>query len=225
MARADSPYAWPWPIVRKQILTRDGYRCQIQGRNCKGNATQVDHIIPVPEAPHRRLDPTNLRASCSACNQDRTHATKAEGWRRSATRITLVHGPPGAGKTTYVEQNAQPNDLIVDFDLLAEAMGSGRSHDHDSAHSRAAGAARNAMLKQLQRGQTGAARAWIVSANARADTMFPHHTANLIDPGIDEVKRRAQAAGRPAKWLALIDAWYLERAGAAAPAPVNSRQW
>jgi hypothetical protein len=211
--------------VRKQILTRDAWQCQIKGRNCKGRANQVDHIVPFEEAPHLRLEPSNLRASCSSCNQDRTHATKAEGWRRARTKITLVAGPPGSGKTTFVEQNAGPNDLVVDFDLIAEAMGSSRSHDHERTHSEAAGAARNAILKRLQRGQVGAQRAWIVSANPNAEAMFPHHSVHLIDPGIDEVKRRAHTAGRPAKWLDLIDDWYLKRASVGAPAPVNSRQW
>jgi len=44
--------------------------------------------------------------------------------------ITLVCGPPCAGKTTYVEQHAQPDDLVVDLDHLAQLLGSPRSHGH-----------------------------------------------------------------------------------------------
>lgn len=34
----------------------------------------------------------------------------------------VVCGPPGAGKTTYVEANRRPGDLVFDFDVLAAAM-------------------------------------------------------------------------------------------------------
>jgi 5-methylcytosine-specific restriction endonuclease McrA len=30
---------------------------------------QVDHILPVSEYWHRRLDPTNLQVLCEACNK------------------------------------------------------------------------------------------------------------------------------------------------------------
>jgi predicted kinase len=30
--------------------------------------------------------------------------------------LTVVTGPPCAGKTTYVRNNAKPGDIIIDFD-------------------------------------------------------------------------------------------------------------
>jgi predicted ABC-type ATPase len=34
----------------------------------------------------------------------------------------VVCGPPGAGKTTYVESQRRPGDLVFDLDVLAAAM-------------------------------------------------------------------------------------------------------
>ena len=45
-----------WREIRLLILARDGYRCQIRDRKCKGRATHVDHIVNVLDGG-RRLDP------------------------------------------------------------------------------------------------------------------------------------------------------------------------
>lgn len=37
--------------------------------------------------------------------------------------IRLVCGPPAAGKTSYVKEKAQPNDLVIDLDVLRAAYG------------------------------------------------------------------------------------------------------
>lgn len=197
-----------WRALRPAILERDNYRCQIAGRRCKGTATEVDHIVPIVAggAPY---DHRNLRAVCKPCNVARVSAERAEhGWQRSHTKITLVWGPPGAGKSTYVAQHRRPDDLVVDFDTIAESLGSGTSHGHSEALVEAAAVARNAILRKLRRGELSAEQAWIISANPKATDMFPHHVAVLIDPGRDEVLRQAVNAGRPELWHRLIDRWY-----------------
>ena len=73
-------YNHEWRKVRRQILARDGYRCQIGDTTCTKHATEVDHIIPIADGGPR-LDPTNLRASCSQCNAARS--------ARRATQISL----------------------------------------------------------------------------------------------------------------------------------------
>ena len=39
---------------------------------CGKPGEHVDHIVSVREAPHRRLDETNLRTLCAACHRSRT---------------------------------------------------------------------------------------------------------------------------------------------------------
>lgn len=40
--------------------------CEAQGRIVA--ATVVDHIVAIADAPHRRLDETNLQALCKPCH-------------------------------------------------------------------------------------------------------------------------------------------------------------
>lgn len=44
--------------------------------------------------------------------------------------VTLVCGPPCAGKTTYVKQHAKRGDVVLDFDAIAHTLGSEANHDH-----------------------------------------------------------------------------------------------
>ena len=63
-----------WRTVRRDVLERDGWVCQLGRAGCTGIATTVDHVIEVrrlaPDDP-RRYDARNLRSACAPCNGDR----------------------------------------------------------------------------------------------------------------------------------------------------------
>lgn len=68
---------WPynlaaWPKVRKIVLARDGYECQVRLPGCLGKATDAEHIVPA-SAGGPALDLSNLRASCGPCNSRLVH--------------------------------------------------------------------------------------------------------------------------------------------------------
>lgn len=63
-------YSGPWQRIRKQVLERDQYLCQIRYPGCTRRATQVDHIYPVAEHGPT-FDPALLRAACRHCNNAR----------------------------------------------------------------------------------------------------------------------------------------------------------
>jgi len=58
-------YGGSWPVIRKKVLERDGYHCQLRFPDiCIGKATEVDHIIQ-PEAGGGN-DLANLRGCVRA---------------------------------------------------------------------------------------------------------------------------------------------------------------
>lgn len=65
--------------LRAAVLARDGYVCQLK-LVCEGAfATEMDHIVPIEEAPARRLDDSNCQAACKACNSAKRNRLGFEG--------------------------------------------------------------------------------------------------------------------------------------------------
>jgi 5-methylcytosine-specific restriction endonuclease McrA len=67
---AKPAYDRQWQRVRRMILVRDSFVCQIRDPGCTRVATTVDHIVELA-AGGARLDPGNLRAACRRCNSSR----------------------------------------------------------------------------------------------------------------------------------------------------------
>ena len=59
-----------WRKVRKLILERDGFVCQLRGPGCTIKATDVDHVVACRDGG-AWYDPSNLRAACRQCNSRR----------------------------------------------------------------------------------------------------------------------------------------------------------
>ena len=218
-------YRGPWATVRKQILLRDAHTCQIRGPRCTTQANTVDHIIPV-NSGGAWWDPDNLRATCRNCNLDRIDRKKTEAWRNSHTRITLIIGPPGTDKTS--DLNAQPGDLIIDYDTINAALG---VEAHPDLHGPAL-KARGAILGELKAGRVKSRRAFIISSNPQAESMFPYHTVKVVDPGVDQALRNIQGGGNSAdagmsegRQARLVREWYRVRHGGTGTAQTNSRSW
>lgn len=119
--------------------------------------------------------------------------------------ITIVCGPPCAGKTTYVDQHALPSDIIIDFDIIARELGSPVDWQHSELYvtlARDEVAARIAAL-------TPDVDAWIIRSDLDAATALAHQlgaTLHLVQPGRRVCLERA--ASRPSGTRKAIGMWY-----------------
>lgn len=124
--------------------------------------------------------------------------------------ITVVVGPPCSGKSTYARTHAKPGDITVDFDTLAQALGSPTPHDHTPDIRNVTIAMRRAAIDAAVKAHLHGATVWIVDCNPNPYRLrlYQAHGAKFIVLAVDmgELHKRA-AAERPALWHRLIDQW------------------
>lgn len=121
--------------------------------------------------------------------------------------LTIVMGAPCSGKSTYVREHAKPGDIVIDFDVLAQALGSPDPHDHPR-HIRmvAIDMRRTAITSAIQQHQHGHT-VWIVDINpGERMTAYQRAGARFVtmEASRAELHERA-AAERPPRWHQLID--------------------
>lgn len=122
-----------------------------------------------------------------------------------AVRVVLVTGAPCSGKTTYVTQHKGPEDVVVDYDALCVALGSGDSHDHPRAVRRLATVARDAVLRRIGSGRGLRGTAWVIATDPDEGLRGLAHEEVELQTPMEECIRRARAAGRPGEWVQYIE--------------------
>lgn len=137
--------------------------------------------------------------------------------------ITVVHGPPCAGKSTYVRNHAAPGDIVIDFDEIARALGSPVPHDHSAAVRHVTVQARRAAI-QAALTVHHQVPVWIVATTLTPQQLREYQQAGavIVRVGADkgELHKRASRE-RPALWHRLIDEW----SSPVGDSAQSSREW
>ncbi|GAB4672041.1 HNH endonuclease [Mycobacterium avium] len=82
-ASATVTRGYEWQRLRRRVLARDDYTCQIRLPGCVDEATEVDKCIPASVDPSLALDEDNCRATCKPCHRQVT-ARQAAGASKAA---------------------------------------------------------------------------------------------------------------------------------------------
>lgn len=81
-----------------------------------------------------------------------------------STEVYVICGPPGSGKTTFVQQHMQPGDLVLDMDAIVSALTGNKSiHPDYSNVMNTALAVREAIYKSIESGKAGK-RAFVITS-------------------------------------------------------------
>lgn len=123
--------------------------------------------------------------------------------------ITIVVGPPCSGKSTHAWAERGDDDVIVDFDRLAQSLGSMTPHDVSGDIAQVAHAAR---FSAIARALNVEASAWIIETSPAPERVDLYAAAGaefvLLDPGEQVCLDRAVEDGRPDTTADVIRAWY-----------------
>lgn len=129
--------------------------------------------------------------------------------------IHIIIGPPCAGKSTYVAENAKPGDLKIDFDLLAECLGNAEKHNATGLVREAAFAAREAAINEALKHPE--CESWIIHTKPTDAQMDAYRALDAdiitLDVSKEECERRAAEDGRPQATLDGITKYFEEKKG------------
>lgn len=207
--------------ITNGVLEAWGVECHLRGPGCTRVATTRDHLVPYSLGGPDSLD--NLRPACHTCNARRGNRV-LNGY---GARLSVVMGPPAAGKTTHVLANADPVDVVIDLDRIARALMPAAPADlyaYPSHLRHVAIGARKAAIERATRTLTPG-RVWIIHADpSRRDLelyRMLRYDVVVIDPGRDVVEARVRA-DRPAELGRYVSRWYARHSAdhADQPAPI-----
>lgn len=120
--------------------------------------------------------------------------------------IVLITGAPCSGKTTMALSLKGPEDIVIDADLLAQAIGSSDSHNHPGHIKALAAVLRDTATNEaIRHGH----KAYVVSASPTAENTIPHSEVIVCDPGMAACLTRAN--GRPRWTKDAIKKYYTAR--------------
>ncbi|MCL4505852.1 MAG: HNH endonuclease [Chloroflexi bacterium] len=185
-------------------------------------AVEVDHIKPRAEGGGNTWD--NVQPLCRECHRRKSaQESKAnQGARRQALQkslipVTIVTGPPGSGKTSYVRDHCAWGDLIVDVDALFQALSGQAWYDKPIELMPYVLAARDAVLERLGKETTKVRHGWVVTSEAdvaKLERMQHSLGADLIVLEVDatecvlRISRDERRSDKTELWRKLVNAWW-----------------
>ncbi len=130
-------------------------------------------------------------------------------------KVTIVAGPPGAGKTYWVRERARAGDLIVDLDRLVMALSTAGEHERPPNILHFALPAYEAVVDTLAIDPRRLERAWVIGTLAdkeQRDRLAKRLRARVVvlDTPADDCKQRVSDRPASAPWPSLIDRWHRE---------------
>jgi len=151
-------------------MRRDQGLCQVclsSGRTTL--AAEVDHIKRKADGGTDDVD--NLQAICRECHRLKTAVEQLpdQQWTsfypewipKPSIPVTVVAGPPGSGKSTYVHDNAGRGDLVLDVDVIAAEVYGLKIYEANYEQRTAAVRVRNKLLAGLNE-STQYKRCWLI---------------------------------------------------------------
>jgi 5-methylcytosine-specific restriction endonuclease McrA len=164
-----------WLKGTRLIVLRRDILCKSCGHRV---ATDVDHILSarlvIDNFGHDAFfDPDRCQGLCHACHSAKT--SLESGWvNRNGTKLTefgdrsnmtIVCGPGGAGKSTYVAEHKADDDLIWDYDaVMHEITGLPM---HEELHG-ATGSVLANRDQWIQATEHSTKHCWLIVSNAKA---------------------------------------------------------
>lgn len=191
---------------------------------CHKETDVVDHIVPVNQGGDF-WDPGNHQPMCKPCH-DRKTAQESGGFKNkkrgfnfiSTVNVTVVCGPPGSGKSSYVTSRMKWGDLVIDMDVLYHAISMLPKYEKPDVLLPFVCEARDAAINRLCR-PNDIRTAWIITSGAKRsdrerfkDSRNKRVRVVVMETSPNECMKRINQdtarSGKAQVWRGLIESWW-----------------
>lgn len=173
-----------WKRIRAIIFDRDKGLCQkcLKEKDDEVPGDEVHHLIWLRPTninnPDITLNADNLVLLCRDCHigihKASTHKKECVQMVNNGVyiddtgnikqqKIYIVHGAPGSGKTTFVKNNMEIGDLVVDLDLIKQSISMCSKTDAPDNLYDIAETIRECLYKIIESNKANAKTVWVVS--------------------------------------------------------------
>ena len=210
----------PWRDLRARLIAERLGTCERCGKVFADTSQLIcHHKIHLTDDtltdPAVALDPANIEVVCPSCH---AYYHTERGYIRGPRQVFIVYGPPLSGKTTYVREQMERGDLVVDFDQLYAAISMCPMYDRPDELRRPAFALRDCLLDQVRTRNGSWSTAWVIAGLPRKgerERLAARLGATLIYIEATPAQCRARLAvregadpTRPSAWEGYIDEWF-----------------
>lgn len=209
-----------WRAFRLAVIAARGTRCEHCGeRVAKAQELTLHHKI--------ELTPENVNDVMIALNPDNVlvvhHGCHNQIHRRAATRrgrqVYIVYGPPLSGKSSYVTEQMEAGDIVVDYDRIYQAISGLEPYDKPNELLPNVRAVHSLLIDHIKTRYGKWKTAWIIGGYAdryKREKLADDLGAELVfiaatrDQCIERLRQDQQRQNREAEWAGYIDNWFTE---------------
>ena len=162
--------------------------------------------------PAVAVDPQNIEVLCPKCH---AHYHPERGFVKKQKQVFIIYGSPFSGKTTYVRNNMEAGDLVIDLDAIYSAIGWQPLYQHPVPLQKTAFGIRDYLYDQIRIRNGNWTTAWVIAGLPRRDErdrLAARLGASLImvEATKEECIRRCIDAddGRGPEWEQYILDWF-----------------
>ena len=212
---AELGYGGDWQKARRMYLRRNPLCLNCLSKGKTTAATVVDHIIPHRGNKTLFWDQGNWQSLCAPCHNAKTfRETIGRSWGDQMPSVTVVCGPPGSGKTTWVRGRARSGDLILDLDTIWQALTGLPMYDRPDPLTSFVLAARDTIMRRLLN-PSDVLHAWVIKGAPKArerEEFAQGYNAEIVVlavPVSECMRRIALDERRVAdRWLSIVEGWW-----------------
>lgn len=206
-----------WRDLRTALVVERHGVCDRCGKDFSDDTSKLiahhkEHLTDETlKDPAVAVDPQNIEIVCQKCHAH-YHAERGATKKK---QVFIVYGSPFSGKSTYVRENMEAGDLVVDLDAIYSAISFQPLYQHPDPLQKNAFAVRDFLYDQIRIRAGNWSTAWVIAGLPRRgdrERLAARLGASLVlvESTQEECVRRCinSEDGRGMEWENYIRDWF-----------------